>query len=104
MESGGADVSGDFCPDVSVPTVDFALGGERDVIESTLLAPLLPSPRDERGGREAGVWKVVDDFVDEFLGNRVHGIGGCWKAERNVTCIRAAITYQTPEPQLRGKE
>ena len=33
----------------------------------------LRSFRNERTGRETGLWDVVDDCVDEFLRNRIHG-------------------------------
>ena len=41
--------------------------------KDAFLALSLPPFCDEGTGRETGLWDVVDDCVDEFLRNRIHG-------------------------------
>ena len=57
---------------VHVPSLHFGFRGEVDEIEGALLAPSPPPFRNERGGAEAGTWEVVDDLVNDFLGERIH--------------------------------
>ena len=54
--------------DVRAPRNQFPLGRESDDGKKVFLAPSPPAPSDKRAGAEAGMWEVVDDFVDELLG------------------------------------
>ena len=70
-ETCGSDVGRDFTQvalGFCVPSVHHEFRVEIDAIEGTLLAPFPPSFRDERRGPEVGMWEVVDDLVDDFLG------------------------------------